>query len=90
MKGGDTSGNLDVEDTATEESNSNQTQEIETWVEESTPDEASSVQLIENPARKSLSRHINFNKKISPLGCRSGTSIPNFSSKYIWGKFHMI
>jgi hypothetical protein len=80
LKGGDTSGNIDVEDTATEESNNNQNQEIETLVEEK----------IENPACKSLSRHINFNKKISPLGCRSRTSVANFSSKYIWGKFHMI
>ena len=55
LKGGDTFGNLDVEDTATEESNTNQNDGSEALVEEEIPDKASSVQISENPARKSLS-----------------------------------
>ena len=47
LKGGDTSGNLDVEDTATEESNTNQNDGSETLVEREIPNEVSSVQLIE-------------------------------------------
>ena len=56
MKGGDTSGNLDIKDTVAEESNANQNDESETLVAEEMPDEASSMQLIEKPARKSLSQ----------------------------------
>ena len=51
LKGGDTSGNLDVE-----ESNTNQNDGSETLVEREMPDGASSVQLIEKPAHKSLSQ----------------------------------
>jgi hypothetical protein len=50
------SGNLDFEDTATEESNTNQNDGNETLFERETPDEASSVQLIKKPTRKSLSQ----------------------------------
>jgi hypothetical protein len=46
LKGGDTSGNLDVEDTATKESNTNENDGRETLIEEEMPDEASSMQLI--------------------------------------------
>lgn len=56
LKGGDTSGNLHIEDTAVEESNTNQNDGSETFVEEEMPDAASSVQLIEKPARKSSSQ----------------------------------
>ena len=56
LKGGDTSGNLDVEDTASEESNTNQNDGSETLVEEEMPDEASSMQLVKKPACKSLSQ----------------------------------
>ena len=48
-------GNLDVEDTATKESTTNQNDRSETSVEEEMCKEASSVQLIEKPTRKSLS-----------------------------------
>ena len=56
MKGGDTSGSHGVEDTATEESNTNQNYGSETLVEREMPDEASSVQLIKKTARKRLSQ----------------------------------
>ena len=56
LKGGDTYGNLNVEDTATEESNTNQNDGSETLVEEEMSDEAFSVQLVEKPVRKSLSQ----------------------------------
>ena len=56
LKGGDTSGNLDLEDTATEESNTNQNYGNGTLVKREIPDEATSVQLIEKPACKSLSQ----------------------------------
>jgi hypothetical protein len=56
LKGGDTSGNLFVKDTASEESNTNHNDGSETLVEREMPDEASSVQLIEKPACKSLSQ----------------------------------
>ena len=56
LKGEDTSGNHYVEDTATEETNTNQNDGSETFVEREIPDEASSVQLIEKRARKSLSQ----------------------------------
>ena len=52
MKGGDMSGNLPVEDTATEESNTDHNDGSETLVEREMPDEASSVQLIKNPLIK--------------------------------------
>ena len=55
LKGEDTSSNPDVKDTAAEESSTNQNDGSETLVEEEIPDEASSVQLIKKPARKSLS-----------------------------------
>lgn len=51
LKGGDTSSNLRVEDTAVEESNTIQNEGSETFVEEEMPDEASSEQLIKKPAR---------------------------------------
>ncbi|KAJ8947635.1 hypothetical protein NQ318_002647, partial [Aromia moschata] len=51
LKGGDTSGNLRIEDTVEEESNTIQNDGSETFVEEELTDEASSVQLIETPAR---------------------------------------
>ena len=51
LKRGDTSCNLDVE-----ESNTNQNDRSGTLVEEEMPDEVSSVQLIEKLARKSLSQ----------------------------------
>ena len=51
MKGGDTSSILDVEDTATEESNTNQNVGSETLVDKEMP-----LQLIEKRARKSLSQ----------------------------------
>ena len=54
LKGGDTSGNLDVEDNATEKSNTNKNHGSETLVGREMPDKASSVQLIEKPTRKSL------------------------------------
>ena len=50
------SGNLDVEDTATEKSNTNQNDGSETLVDKEMPYEASSVQLIEKPACKTLSQ----------------------------------
>ena len=43
-------------DTATEESNTNQTYGSETLVDREMPDEVSSVQLIEKPAHKSFSQ----------------------------------
>ena len=52
LKGGETSDNLDVEDTATEESNTNQNDGSETLVGREMPDKAPSVQLIEKPDRK--------------------------------------
>ena len=45
-------GNLDVEDIATEVYNTNQNDGGETLVEEEMHDEASSLQLLEKPARK--------------------------------------
>ena len=51
LKVGDRSGNLD-EDNATPESNTKQNDGSETLVDREIPDEASSVQLIEKPARK--------------------------------------
>ena len=56
LKGGDTYGNLNVEDTATEESNTNQNDGSETLVEEEMSDEASPVQLIKKPTHKNLSQ----------------------------------
>ena len=49
-------GNLDVEDTATEEFNTNQNDRSETLVEREMPDEASLVQLFEKPFHKILSQ----------------------------------
>ena len=54
LKGGDTSGNLDVDGTAVEESTTNENDESGTLAEEEMPDEASSMQWIEETARKSL------------------------------------
>jgi hypothetical protein len=56
LKGGDTSVNFHVEDTAAEEFNTNKNDGSETLVEREKSDKASSVQLIEKPALKSLSQ----------------------------------
>jgi hypothetical protein len=48
--------NLDIEDTATEEFNTNQNYESETLVDREMPDETASMQLIKKPACKSLSQ----------------------------------
>jgi hypothetical protein len=56
LKGGDRSGNLDIEDTATEEYNTNQNDGSETLVDREMPDETYSMQLIEKLARKNLSQ----------------------------------
>ena len=77
MKGGDKSGNFDVEDTAKEESNTNQNDGSETLVEREMPDEAFSVQLIKKPAHKSLSQTHKKRKEKT-----KGADYPDYNNIY--------
>jgi hypothetical protein len=79
LKVGDTSGNLDIEDTTTEESNTSQNYGSETLVDREMPDESSSMQLIEKRARKSLRQTHKKNKREKK---QRGEDYPDYNNIY--------